>query len=87
MRKLQPTILGLVLVLAAHAASANAPAFLPVQGVLADAGGAPVDGDVSMRFALYTADVGGTELWNETQTVPVASGLFTVYLATSPCST
>jgi microcystin-dependent protein len=66
--------------LVAAPAAADAPAFLPVQGVLANTDGTPVDGDTAIRFALYTADVGGTELWNETQTVSVDQGFFTVYL-------
>ncbi|MBN1770595.1 MAG: hypothetical protein JXB32_04980 [Deltaproteobacteria bacterium] len=66
--------------LVALPAAADAPAYLPVQGVLADDEGAPVDGEVSIRFALYTAELGGTELWFETQTVLVEDGLFTAYL-------
>ncbi len=66
-------------------AAAQAPAYLPVQGVLANADGTPVDGDTTIRFALYSADIGGSGLWNETQTVPVDQGFFTVYLGdTSP---
>jgi hypothetical protein len=61
-------------------AAADAPATMAVQGVLANTDGTPVDGDTTMRFGLYTADTGGTELWNETQSVLVADGLFTVYL-------
>ena len=66
--------------LVAAPAAADAPAFLPVQGVLANTDGTPVDGDTTVRFALYTADIGGSELWNETQTVPVDQGFFTVFL-------
>ncbi len=61
-------------------ASADAPAFMPVQGVLASTDGTPVDGEVDIRFALYTADIGGTELWFETQSVLVEQGFFTAYL-------
>ncbi|MBI5500286.1 MAG: hypothetical protein HY907_08590 [Deltaproteobacteria bacterium] len=66
--------------LVAAPAAADAPAYMPVQGVLADAGGTPVNGDVAIRFGLYTADLGGTEVWNETQTVTVDQGFFTAYL-------
>jgi hypothetical protein len=78
MRKILITVAACLLV--AVPAAADAPAFLPVQGVLANTDGTPVDGDTTVRFALYTADMGGTELWNETQTVPVDQGFFTVYL-------
>ncbi|MBI5486932.1 MAG: hypothetical protein HY905_06340 [Deltaproteobacteria bacterium] len=66
--------------LVAAPAAADAPAYMPVQGFLTDAGGAPVDGDVAVRFGLYTADLGGTEVWNETQTVAIDQGFFTAYL-------
>ncbi|NMC71008.1 MAG: hypothetical protein GYA57_13220, partial [Myxococcales bacterium] len=71
----------LVVLIAAAPARADAPAYLPVQGVLVNlADGTPVEGDLMMRFALYTSEIGGTELWNETQWVLVEEGLFTVYL-------
>ena len=64
----------------AATARADAPAYLPVQGILAAADGTPVDGETSIRFALYASEIGGTELWFEPQTVLVDEGLFTVYL-------
>jgi hypothetical protein len=64
----------------AGAARADAPAYLPVQGVLADAEGVALDGDFPVVFALHTADIGGTVLWTETQMVSVEDGLFTAYL-------
>lgn len=79
MRKL--LAIGIVLA-AAGAARADAPALLPVQGVLTGADGAPVTGDADLQFALYANAVGGTALWTETQTVLVEDGLFTVYLGT-----
>jgi hypothetical protein len=71
--------IGLVLA-ATGIARADAPAYMPLQGTLAHRGGDPVDGDTPMRFALYTSNVGGTELWNETQTVLVEQGRFTAFL-------
>ncbi|MDI7269839.1 MAG: hypothetical protein QME96_17755, partial [Myxococcota bacterium] len=59
---------------------ADAPAILPLQGTLADSTGTPVDGDTVIVFTLYTADIGGAVLWNETQTVPVDQGFFTAFL-------
>ncbi|MBN1770246.1 MAG: hypothetical protein JXB32_03200 [Deltaproteobacteria bacterium] len=62
-------------------AAADAPAYLPVQGVLTNlTDGTPVEGDLMLRFALYTSEIGGTELWNESQWVLVENGLFSVYL-------
>lgn len=49
------------------------------QGQLTDPAGNPVaDGNYEMVFRLYDAD--DTELWTETQTVPVSGGLFNVAL-------
>jgi len=71
----------LVVLVFSGPARADAPAYLPVQGVLTNvADGTPVEGDLMMRFALYTSEIGGTELWNETQWVLVEGGLFSVYL-------
>jgi hypothetical protein len=52
------------------------------QGRLADAGGTPIDGPVTLQFALYATDVDPTPLWGpETHpNVPVAAGLFSVAL-------
>jgi hypothetical protein len=56
------------------------------QGRLGDAAGNPVDttgahDGLSMTFALYDADTGGTALWSETHAnVPVSEGLFSVKL-------
>lgn len=63
-----------------HGAQAQAPAAIPIQGVLTDDAGTPVDGDKSVLFALYDADVGGSPLYTETQTVTVSAGLFSIYL-------
>jgi hypothetical protein len=70
----------LLAVAAAGEAAADAPAYLPVQGVLTHADGTPLEGDTLIRFGLHTADVGGTELWNETQMVAVTDGFFSAYL-------
>jgi len=62
------------------AASAQAPALIPVQGVLTDDAGTPVDGDTTVQFSLYAGDLGGSPLYTETQSVAVAAGLFSIYL-------
>jgi hypothetical protein len=68
------------LLLLPSAASAQAPALLPVQGVLSDADGTPLDGQVAVTFTLYDALAAGNVLHQEQQVVTVESGLFTVYL-------
>jgi hypothetical protein len=52
------------------------------QGRLADAGGAPINGQVTLQFALYATDVDPNPLWGpETHpNVPVSDGLFSVIL-------
>ncbi len=74
--------LGLALAPAlAHAQTpGTAPAFLPVQGYLTDATGQPVDGQTDLTLSLYTTATGGTAVYQETQTVMVDHGFFTVYL-------
>ncbi len=51
------------------------------QGKLSDGTGASVvDGTYSITFKLYDAPTGGSALWTETQSVVVASGLFSTML-------
>ena len=61
------------------------PQVIGYQGLLTDAAGSPVaDGDYSLTFRIYDAEVGGTELWSETQaTVAVSGGLFKVSLGSA----
>jgi len=60
------------------------PGVITYQGVLTDANGNPVNGNVDMIFRIYNVDTGGTPLWIEEHTgenaVPVQNGLFQVYL-------
>ena len=64
-------------------ASAQAPAKMPVQGVLSDSGGTPLEGNQTVQFRIYDAESGGTALHNETQVVACADGVFTAYLGTN----
>ena len=62
------------------------PQMIGYQGMVTDAAGDPVaDGDYSMRFRLYNAATGGTELWDSgVQTVGLKNGIFNVLLGESP---
>lgn len=83
-------VLGLIVV--AHAASAvfgaapdapEAPAtvIISYQGTLTNPAGTPIEGTVTMKFALYDAASGGNVVWGpETQSVDVDTGLFHVLL-------
>lgn len=65
------------------AALAQAPALLPVQGILTDTAGAPIDGAVDVIFRIYDAETDGTMLFEETHAgLQVEAGLFTAYLGT-----
>jgi hypothetical protein len=67
--------------LVSNAAMATVPDLIPVQGVLADAEGAPLDGAYDLTFSLYAAEIGGAALWTGAfADVDVAEGFFTVYL-------
>jgi len=73
-------ILGVVVSLVCAVSWAAAPPLLPLQGVLTDQDGVPITTAVSVRFSLHTAQSGGSELWNETQSVTPVEGLFAAYL-------
>ena len=54
------------------------------QGRLTDAAGNPINGTKNMTFRLYTAETGGTAIWEETHAgVQVSDGLFNVVLGES----
>lgn len=86
MKKLKPLHLGIFVavflaitgVLLYHfKTQASIPQRMNYQGKLLDSTGTPVpDGNYSMRFSIWDALSGGTEEWNETQTVAVTNGLF-----------
>jgi len=56
-----------VLLFAFGAAGAAAPQTLGYQGHLADSGGNPITGDLSITFRLYDVPSGGAALWSEVQ--------------------
>ncbi len=70
----------LAVLFSAGIARAAAPPFVPVQGVLTDSAGNPLNGAVSIRFSIYDSNMGGTALWTELQSIQLDRGLFTAYL-------
>ena len=80
MKKLLTALSVVGFVMAAQVAQAAAPQLVPVQGVLTDSAGIPIDSSATMTFSIYTSEVGGTAIWTETQDVLVEDGLFTAYL-------
>ncbi len=62
-------------------AHAVVPGLIPVQGVLTDDQGIPIDESQDMDFAIYDSETGGAALWSESQVgVIVSNGFFTAYL-------
>ncbi len=54
---------------------------LNYQGYLANSGGTPINGTISMTLRLYNAASGGVALWTDTQaSVNVANGVFDIVL-------
>ena len=58
----------------------NVPQTIDYQGRLADSDGNYLNSVVIVDFLIYDADTGGTALWNETQDVSTANGIFHVQL-------
>lgn len=75
-------LLTFLLGLLAPSAAAAVPDGIDYQGYLTNADGSVVDASISMSFVAYNVDFGGAPLWNQTATVPVEQGLFSVTLAT-----
>ena len=65
----------------ASAVLAAVPAEINYQGNIEDLSG-PVDGTFDLTFRLFDADVAGTLLWEETQSVMVNQGVYNVILGT-----
>ena len=58
------------------------PKLIHYQGVLLDAEGNPITGEISIEFLLYDVEQDGTALWSEVQVVSITDGLFNVLLGT-----
>jgi hypothetical protein len=60
----------------------HVPPEIQAQGYLATAAGAPVNGTVNVVFGLYDAATAGNLVWQETQSVTVNGGMYSVRLGT-----
>ncbi len=72
--------------IAAGTALAEIPRVMGYQGRVTDNGGNPVaDGSYNMRFRIYTAQSGGTLLWDSgTHSTTTSGGVFNVMLGEAP---
>jgi len=74
-------LLTVILVVLAQLSWASIPRTLSFQGILTDNNGVVLpDGSYSVTFRIYDLAVGGSHLWEETQSVTVVSGRFNVIL-------
>ena len=69
-----------VAVLACSNAQAAAPTFMPLQGLLTDAAGEPIEGAVTLNFSLYDQAAAMAPIWTETQTLELTRGQLVSYL-------
>ena len=74
----------LVVTIGPAAAAATVPAVLHYEGFLSDVEGNPVTDEWPMTFGLYTEAQGGSPVFEETQSVPIAGGVFFVLLGAQP---
>ncbi|MFK8032402.1 MAG: hypothetical protein AB8G18_19435 [Gammaproteobacteria bacterium] len=65
---------------AAPVALAAVPDGINYQGYLTDSDGSPVDTTVTIAFGLYNTELGGVPLWNDSTSVNVDQGLFSLTL-------
>jgi len=56
------------------------PQVINYQGKLTDSGGSPLDGVYQMIFSLYELYTGGSDIWDEQQSVTVTDGIYSVQL-------
>jgi len=76
-------LLALLTVVLAQLSWASIPRTLSFQGILTDNNGVVLpDGNYSVTFRIYDLALGGSHLWEETQSVAVVSGRFNVILGT-----
>ena len=73
-------LLAALAALALSSAALAAPPALPVTGILADASGTLVEGEIDVTFTLYDDPTGTNTLWTSSRTVTATGGHFTAYL-------
>ena len=78
MRKALTALYLAVIILAASSSYAAVPHLINYQGLLTDSSDTKLDGTFNIKFSLYDAEIGGANLWTETQIVSVNEGLFQV---------
>jgi hypothetical protein len=77
------TFLILLSLLISNISYAALPRYLSAQAKVTDKEGVELDGDYSVTFRIYSSSSGGTELWEETQTLSISDGIFDAVLGLS----
>lgn len=73
-------LVAMLLCMTAAMAVAAVPRTITYQGYLKRSDETPVNGLITMDFALYTTASGGKSLWDERQVITVANGVYSVVL-------
>jgi hypothetical protein len=86
MAKSTRVLMGVLVLLAVAVAgpAQGAPNEIHTQGILRDANGVLMAGEVALTFGIYDSDVGGELLWEEAVTLTVIGGVFDVLLPADP---
>lgn len=78
MKRLLLGLLSLTVLLIPSLAAAAVPGVIPIQGILTDDAGTPLDANVAVTFTLY--DASDAQLFQETKSVTPEAGFFSVQL-------
>lgn len=80
MKASKSAVFALLLALVASASRAEVPSSINFQGRLTDSAGNSLNGTQSIVFSAWDAVSGGSQLWSETQSVTLSSGIYNVSL-------
>ena len=76
--------LALLIIFSSATVGYAVPQLINYQGILTDGGGTPITVPTTVEFRIWDADVGGAELWMESQSVtPDGDGQFNVLLGST----
>lgn len=77
-------VIGMFQAVLATSIFALVPGEVNFQGLLTDSNGDPITGNVDLRFSLFSAETGGSELWSEDHdAVEVLDGIYSVSLGST----
>ncbi len=77
MKKTLVFLLGAIMLIASNLAHARVPTSMQFQGYLTDAEGLALSGSYDIVFTIYGSAESDDPVWTDTQTLPIAAGVFT----------